>query len=1282
LSGTVTDRTLSPISGIEVRLWQEGDKSSFVPAVETLTNASGAYSFTGIEAGNYRVDARMPDGFTGNWGDRWYDVEPPNSGGYIAQDADTLVIEGADNLTSINLMLEIMGGFDGAVAHLGTYRSGLLVRAEWVDDLRYEHTDITASSPETRLGLFSMRGLIDYGDHDYGFFIYDPAGIMADAYYSPFRLIPDSSLSLEDFEINQLGTDPHEPNNSRTDAGAFSVDNNLTWTTTGAHISPRSGTDVDWFCFSAEVDDRYLLYAWTTVMTGGLEREHPWMDPILSFWSYAGPTLLAEDDDSGLGFLESFIDTGPIAVRGDYCAVVSSYGDTAWNGVGQQWAGHYLFELAMGNRPPTISATFDGFPIGPEGILVGEDELIVIDLVYSDPDDDVVDLRVVQIDSGDVEVLDGVLEYNEGTGTYTWDTGHRAADFSPYVVTLTVADNEFERSFGFLIEVEYINIPPTTPVPILPENDAVVELNWASLVVENSNDLDEDDLFYEYRLYFGQAGGDPVYSVLVAENDSGQTSFDTEPIPENMEVYWTVRAFDGQEENAYSPWTGFMRFRIDTENEPPFAPALRKPYSGETVLVRVPSFSATNPEDPDGDDVFLTFQVAADPEFLYIFEESPPVPVNRVSVTTAWLITIPMTWGSEYWARAYAEDSRGLRSAFSNVNNFLIARANQAPSISASYDSAPIPDDGITISEGDTTTIDLAFFDPDGDDLVLSVEHLNTAFFRHDDGVLEVEDGTATYTWTAGPKDAMESPETIEFAVSDGEFAARTRALINVLPVNEPPAVVELLSPADNAFVTTLTAELVVFNTTDPDEDELTYEFEVYFSDDEAEAPDLSSGVVEEGPTGETAWTTGEMSEGTEALWRARAFDGNEENGYGPWSEQRRFFVDTLNDPPEAPVLLQPADQQLIRVQDPELSATVPADPEQDDVSIRFEVSNDAEFEEIVTRSRGIRPEALGLDAMWQIDEMLRWGSEYYARAYAVDDRGAVSPYSNVNLFTIRENGVPDIPAFGEPLSAQCVDALLDERPRSITVFNVTDPEGARVSLQLQIFPADANPEADTPLFDTTVAQSRNGETTDVPIDQSVMRDDNSYLIRVRAFDGFDYTGWAQCTFVIDSGNSPPGPVAIITPQEGQSFPRGTVTMLILVDDAVDPDIIQPEDHTIDIAYCWTTGDTSNCSVDQDQWARQAQSSLDGSGTTSFIVNGLLQDTTVVVTAAAVDEGGLYGPSDNVAFTIGGDDEVGGGSPEACGCSPAGGGGAPTPLVGLALFAFVVALRRRRAQRA
>ncbi len=684
LSGTVRDEGAQPLVNMQVRLWAQGPKG-YTIALSTLTDAQGAYSFATVPDGSYKLDARMGPNVSGNFGDRWYDVAPPTSGGYVGEDADVIAIAQTDALTGYDFVLQVLGGFDGRVYSGPTPFGGALIRAERAGEPRIHHNDLTQTPPH--FGDFFLRGMVPAAD--YRFIVHDPNGAH-ETFVSegPYAIGSNMVATLPTFTMVAAASDPYEPNNAA--ATAIDVDEAMfatvpagTYTTIDARIAPRNTGDTDWYCWDAVAGDRFIIDAVSLLNLATGPRENPFVDPVLAFYSGDGTTKLLEDDDSGPRSRDARLDTGIITTAGRYCAVVSTYGDTALDGSTQLSAGRYQLSITMGNRRPSLAGTYNGNPVpeAPNTIEIAEGDSITLQFAFSDPDGDTLTVGNTFVDNAASPA--GGASFSAGTGTATWTytANTVAAAGSPYVLTVSVGDGELTQTLTINVVVTAVNEPPTLPVHVSPADDSTVTTDQPDLVLQNSTDPDNDPLTYEYELYYGQATT-PAQTLTTPQGTGGQTTKAAGAIPENTHVRWRARAYDGNANNGYSPWTMEWTFFVDQQNDAPSAPVLVKPEEQEVVMSRRPVLQAENPVDPEDDGVELYFQIATDAQFTAGLIESPAVAASTISTTTTWMVPSDLPWGSWWYGRVYAKDSRNGTSEHSNVNKFQI-KPNVPPSVPA-----------------------------------------------------------------------------------------------------------------------------------------------------------------------------------------------------------------------------------------------------------------------------------------------------------------------------------------------------------------------------------------------------------------------------------------------------------------------------------------------------------------------------------------------------------------------------------------------------------------------
>ncbi|MBT8365756.1 MAG: Ig domain-containing protein, partial [Deltaproteobacteria bacterium] len=153
------------------------------------------------------------------------------------------------------------------------------------------------------------------------------------------------------------------------------------------------------------------------------------------------------------------------------------------------------------------------------------------------------------------------------------------------------------------------------------------------------------------------------------------------------------------------------------------------------------------------------------------------------------------------------------------------------------------------------------------------------------------------------------------------------------------PSIPEIQSPVSATSVYDQSPQLVINNSTDADDDTITYEFEV-FSDPGLTQLAARESEVAEG-TDTTTWTVPDiLQNNTWYNWRVRASDGY---SFSLWA-YGSFFVNTDNDPPGAFDISSPAESAEVDSQTPRLQINNAADVDEDALTYLFEVYGDSEL--------------------------------------------------------------------------------------------------------------------------------------------------------------------------------------------------------------------------------------------------------------------------------------------------------------------------------------------------
>ena len=297
------------------------------------------------------------------------------------------------------------------------------------------------------------------------------------------------------------------------------------------------------------------------------------------------------------------------------------------------------------------------------------------------------------------------------------------------------------------------------------------------------------------------------------------------------------------------------------------------------------------------------------------------------------------------------------------------------------------------------------------------------------------------------PSDAEEDPD------GDGltnlqEFRERRDPTRSGIPdVPEPQ------SPDDGAWVVTSTPDLVIANAFDPDNDVLTYTFQVA-EDADFRREHFAEQGIPEGEDERTTWQVRlPLREGLTYWWRARASDGPFHSEY---SEPRSFTVNSFPEPPGLPELQAPRDGGPVATPTPELTVGAVHDPDGDPVEIHFEVFADEAGLELVQAL--VVPQERGDASVIAIpDPPLAEDTDYWWRAEAVDSAELTSGPTDLWSFRVNsDNGAPPAPELLRPSDG----AQIAEFTVLLAMRVGEDPDGDRVVHRIEV---DRSPDFDTP---------------------------------------------------------------------------------------------------------------------------------------------------------------------------------------------------------------------------
>jgi len=398
-----------------------------------------------------------------------------------------------------------------------------------------------------------------------------------------------------------------------------------------------------------------------------------------------------------------------------------------------------------------------------------------------------------------------------------------------------------------------------------------------------------------------------------------------------------------------------------------------------------------------------------------------------------------------------------------------------------------------------------------------------------------VAEGTTLTQWQVSP--ALDDNTTFYWrsraCAGDVCSAWMSTARFFVNTENDPPSVPTLSSPPDGSSVTETRPILQVTSATDPDLDELTYEFEVYSNAAGTNLVTSATGIPQ-GTGGSTSWQVNtNLQPGSSYWWRAQARDS--EGEASGWTGLWTFSVSaTGNQSPSAPLVSSPANGSVVDTLRPTLTVGNATDPDGDPLTYFFEVDRVNTFDSPhLQQSAGIQ-EGAGGTTSWQ-PSALADNTTHYWRARASDGQ-AFGPWATASFFVNLENDPPSMPTIREPDDGGEVQSLTP----TLRVYPSSDPDSDAIFYEFQLY-AD---EEMADLLDSAVTEATSW-TVGVTLQNGA-----TYFWRVRALDdqgvagngASDWTGLAS--FVVNVGG-PPLPPTLSSPIRGATVTTRTPTLTV-----------------------------------------------------------------------------------------------------------------------------------------
>ncbi|MGD9158479.1 MAG: chitobiase/beta-hexosaminidase C-terminal domain-containing protein, partial [Desulfobacteraceae bacterium] len=688
--------------------------------------------------------------------------------------------------------------------------------------------------------------------------------------------------------------------------------------------------------------------------------------------------------------------------------------------------------------------------IANKTLLEGETISFIVEA--SDPDG-----TIPTLSTGTLPALAGFTDNGDGTGVFDWSPA--AGQAGVYSITFIASDGSLEDTQAATITVnsnddtdgdgldddwemtyfgtldrdgtgdfdgdgisdldEFLNgsdptegnEAPSVPVIISPADGSEVTGLQPVLTVEDSIDPDGDQISYVFEVYSDIAMTSIVTSGTVMSANTGTTSWTVpDSLSDNYEYFWRVRATDGA---VYSLWV-YGSFYVNTENDPPGDFYAGYPADSTEVDTATPVLEVDNSTDPDKDGLTYIFNVYDDIDMTNLIASSPDLD-EGADGSTSWVVDIPLTDGQVYYWNAVVSDEDGL-STVSPLTSFTVNTVNSAP-------DAPVIVSPAAESETGDINVDIVAgnsSDADGDLLTYIFEIDTSESFDSPDKIVsgaidEGQNQTSFYAENLNDNTMYYVRVKANDGSADSRWA-KVNFFVNVS--NNAPSIPVVRNPGDGAWVDTSVPELSINITSDPDNDVLTYQYQVY-------ADETLETLIDQGETDALNWSISvNLADSNTYFWVVRAVDSHGRES--AWTDANSFFVrdDGDNDPPSIVMAelsgdVITADSLVLSWQD--------SDPDSNaGISLYYDTDDNGEDGVLITDSVMEDPDGSGDSYLWNLTAVP--DGTYYIYAVISDGNSIVACYASGSITMDRTAPVVTAtPDSGTYTAAQVVELSAGE---------------------------------------------------------------------------------------------------------------------------------------------------------------------------------------------------------------------------------------------------------------
>jgi len=694
------------------------------------------------------------------------------------------------------------------------------------------------------------------------------------------------------------------------------------------------------------------------------------------------------------------------------------------------------------------------------------------------------------------------------------------------------------------------NTTPSAPSALSPANGAAINDLNPVLIINNSNDIDGDNLTYNY-----QVSSNISFSAIVInmpaypESGGSTTAWSASPaLSDSATYYWRARAYDGQ---VYSNWSDVRSFSILIQNTAPHAPVLASPADADDVSELQPLLILSNSYDAEGDNLTYSIEVSSNSDFTALDAITSGL-VEGIGSTTEWQVSSPLTVEQTYYWRARCNDGTD-NSNWSTVRSFNIVDPNSPPSVPVLV--TPANDSEVNSLRPDLTINNST--DNDGDSLTYDFQVSTNQIFTTLAAEVSnfIEGQSATTIWTVSSD--LSDGQTYYWRVRtyDGEEYSDWSTVRN-FAVNIPntiPTVPTLYAPLNAATLQSITPILTVYNSIDADGDAISYHFQVSANSSfTAIIAQITSLDKSDGDT--TSWQVDSiLDHGQTYAWRTRSYDGTDSADWMGWSDFQVQQAAPTNTAPSVPVVHSPADNEVLLGQNHNLIVYNSSDNEDDILTYEYKICSDSAMTLVMEQNANIT-EGSGDTTLYQTTATNQDGERYCWQVRAYDGE-LCSDWIMLHSFVHYSMSVnaEDIPIPEAPLDGEIVNNV---RPR----FEISvDETGVGINFYFEV----ANNADFTNSISSGPVVGKRPSTIWTP-EQNLIADEG-YFWRVKS----ETSGWSETIYFHVKGDThlSPNPFRARKHDEivFRNLPQNSSIQII----TISGDIVNEFIGINDIEYSW-----------------------------------------------------------------------------------------------------------------